>query len=238
MKKEEINKYKKELEKKTPEEVIAWTLDYFDPKNAALASSMGAEDQVITDMLIKIDPTVNIFTLETGRLPEETFQTIAATNKHYETNIELLHPDAKAVEKMVKEHGEDLFYDSIEKRKICCNIRKVEPLKKKLKTFKVWFCGLRRDQAPTRIGLEVIEWDNKFEVVKINPIVEWSEKEVWDYIKKDNVPYNKLHDQRYPSIGCAPCTRAIKPGEDIRAGRWWWENPENKECGLHLKDDE
>ncbi|MFH1367672.1 MAG: phosphoadenylyl-sulfate reductase, partial [Elusimicrobiota bacterium] len=148
-------------------------------------------------------------------------------------NIETLFPEKSAVEKMQNDYGPNLFYDGIEKRKMCCRIRKVEPLKKKLSTLKAWICGLRREQSVTRTAVEKIERDEVFKLYKINPLIDWTESMVWKYIKENNVPYNKLHDRGYPSIGCAPCTRAVKPGEDIRAGRWWWENPEHKECGLH-----
>jgi phosphoadenosine phosphosulfate reductase len=137
---------------------------------------------------------------------------------------------------MVSEHGPNLFYYSVENRKYCCNVRKVEPLKRRLATLDGWICGLRRDQSITRNDLQVIEWNEGNELIKISPLVEWSEEEVWDYIRENDVPYNMLHDKNFPSIGCAPCTRAVKPGEDVRAGRWWWENPEYRECGLHEKN--
>ena len=137
---------------------------------------------------------------------------------------------------MVAEKGLDLFYESVENRKLCCHIRKVEPLKRALQGLKVWICGLRREQSVTRADLNVIEWDEANGLYKINPLIDWTEKQVWDYVHAEKIPYNKLHDQGYPSIGCAPCTRAVKPGEDVRAGRWWWESPDKKECGLHFKD--
>ncbi len=232
----QITELQRKLTNRTPEEVIAWAIEHFGVNKIALSSSMSAEDQVITDMLLKINPQVKIFTLDTGRLPQETYEVIAATEKHYQKKIEILFPNTDRIESMVNEQGPNLFYDSIENRKLCCQIRKIEPLKRKLHGLQAWICGLRRDQALTRIGLEVIEWDKKFEIIKINPIVEWNEKQVWEYIHKHQVPYNILHDQGYPSIGCACCTRAIAPGEELRAGRWWWEKPEDKECGLHLKN--
>jgi phosphoadenosine phosphosulfate reductase len=139
------------------------------------------------------------------------------------------------VQELYSTQGINGHFESIENRKRCCGIRKIEPLKRALKPLKVWITGLRATQSVTRVDMPVVEWDENFKVIKVNPLINWSEENVWDYIKENNVPYNKLHDQGFPSIGCAPCTRAIKPGEDIRAGRWWWENPEHKECGLHAK---
>lgn len=233
MKKNEIADYQRELEAKKPQEIITWIVDHFDKNEIALSSSMGVEDQALTDMLIKIDPEINIFTLDTGRLSEETYTTIEETMGHYKKNIEILFPESKDIEEMVGKYGPNLFYESIEERRLCCQARKIKPLKRKLSSLTVWICGLRREQAPTRNDMEIIEWDENFKVIKVNPLIEWSEKDVWDYIHKNSVPYNKLHNQNYPSIGCAPCTRAIGVGETIRAGRWWWEDPEQKECGLH-----
>ena len=231
--KEEIKNYQVKLSRKSPEEIIKWAIDFFGVENIALASSLGAEDQVLTDMILKINPRVQISTLDTGRLPQETYDTIEKTMKHYNMKYEILFPKADDVEKMEEEYGPDLFFESIKNRKKCCGIRKVEPLKKKLATLKAWICGLRRGQAVTRKDIEKIEWDDTFRLVKLNPLADWNEEQIWKYIKEYNVPYNKLHDKGYPSIGCAPCTRAIKPGEDIRRGRWWWEESIQKECGLH-----
>ncbi len=237
MKKNEIEKYQKKLKMEKPQKVIAWAIDHFGKNNIAFSSSMGAEDQVLTDMLVKIDPEINIFTLDTGRLPEETYETIKKTERYYNKNIEILFPESSDIEEIVNKYGPNLFYESIDKRRLCCQARKVKPLRRKLSSLNAWICGLRQEQALTRNHIEVIEWDENFEVIKINPIVGWSEKDVWDYIHKNKIPYNKLHDQNYPSIGCAPCTRAIKIGENTRAGRWWWEEPEQKECGLHNQNN-
>lgn len=201
----------------------------------ALASSFSAEDQVMLDMLAKISDKPRVFTLDTGRLPQETYDLIEKTRERYNIEIEMLFPDNKQVEDMVRQNGPNLFYNSIENRKLCCNVRKIEPLKKKLATLGAWICGLRSEQSATRVKLERVEVDYNFKLIKISPITDWSTEQIWDYVKTNNVPYNKLHDIGYPSIGCECCTRAIKPGEDIRAGRWWWESPEHKECGLHLK---
>jgi len=199
------------------------------------ASSMGAEDQVITQMIASIDKGAKIFTLDTGRMFPETYEAIDRTNARYGVNIQIMFPDRQQVEQMVSEKGINLFYESIENRKQCCHIRKMVPLKRALKGLEVWISGLRRSQSITRENLQLVEWDENNEMIKLNPLIDWTEEQVWAYIEENNIPYNKLHDQGFPSIGCQPCTRAIENGEDVRAGRWWWENPEHKECGLHVK---
>ena len=232
---ENIAEFNRLLKGKSSGEIVAWALSYFGADGIALASSLGAEDQVLTDMLFKVPSRAAVFTLDTGRLPQETLVCLKETEQKYNFKYQVLYPDASAVEKMLKGKGADLFYESVENRKLCCHIRKVEPLKRALKGLKAWICGLRREQSVTRADLNIIEWDEANGLYKINPLIGWTEKQVWEYIRTNGVPYNKLHDQGYPSIGCAPCTRAVKPGEDIRAGRWWWEHPEKKECGLHFK---
>lgn len=203
----------------------------------ALASSYGVEDQVLTDMILKIDPTVKIFTLDTGRLPEETYSVMDQTNRKYGISVDVYCPDKEAVEALYQTQGINGFRDSVENRKACCHVRKIEPLRRALEGIEVWITGLRRSQSPTRESMQLIEWDETNKLIKLNPLIEWDEKRVWDYIKSNKVPYNALHTQGYPSIGCAPCTRAIRDGEDIRAGRWWWESPGHKECGLHLRGE-
>ena len=204
-------------------------------KNVALSSSLGAEDQVLTDMIFKIDKNSKVFTLDTGRLHSETYKVMDETNLKYGVKLEVFFPKFEDVEKLYLTQGVNGHFESIDNRKNCCNIRKIEPLKRALKGVDIWITGLRASQSVTRIKLPIIEWDENFKVIKLNPLINWSEDDVWEYIKANKVPYNKLHDQGYPSIGCEPCTRAIKAGEDIRAGRWWWEDPEHKECGLHKK---
>lgn len=228
---EEVNK---RFSKERPEEILKYFLSEYKGR-IAFASSMGAEDQVVTDMIVEIDPLARIFTLDTKRLFAETYYLIEITQKHYNIKIEIFTPDFNAVEKMVREKGMDLFYESVENRKLCCTIRKKQPLKNALKGMDVWICGLRREQAVSRYATPLVEWDEENGLMKLNPLYEWTEEQVWDYIRENHVPYNKLHDQGFPSIGCQPCTRAIKPGEDIRSGRWWWEESESKECGLHEK---
>ncbi|HQE55641.1 phosphoadenylyl-sulfate reductase [Tenuifilum sp.] len=213
-------------------QVLTWFMKEYKGR-IALSSSMGAEDQVLTDMVMRIDPEVKIFTLDTGRLFYETYELIERTSLRYKKNIEIYFPSPAEVERMVTEKGINLFYQSIENRKECCRVRKIEPLKRAFKGLEVWICGLRRNQSATRTENQMVEWDEANGLIKLNPLIDWSEQDVWEYIKANGVPYNPLHDKGFPSIGCQPCTRAIEPGEDVRAGRWWWENPETKECGLH-----
>ncbi len=196
---------------------------------------MSLEDQILTNMICQIDKNVRIFTLDTGRLFPETYDLIDETNKHYGISIETYLPDAQKVESMVKEKGINLFYKSIENRKLCCAVRKLSQLPRALEGLDAWFSGIRKDQSVTRFYSKVAEWDEENGLLKINPLLNYKDKDVFQYIKDNNIPYNKLYDKGFTSIGCQPCTRAIRPGEDIRAGRWWWEEPEHKECGLHQK---
>jgi phosphoadenosine phosphosulfate reductase len=215
------------------EDALRQSLERFGVGRIALASSFGAEDQVLTDMLARIQPAARIFTLDTGRQFQETYDTMQRSVERYHIGYEVCFPDAAEVESLIAKDGPNLFYMSIENRKACCDVRKMKPLRKKLATVDAWICGLRRDQSVTRTEVELVSWDAAFGIYKICPLFDWSEQQVWDYIKEHNVPYNPLHDQGFSSIGCAPCTRAVAPGEDIRSGRWWWESPEHKECGLH-----
>ncbi|MFZ6754829.1 phosphoadenylyl-sulfate reductase [Undibacterium sp. Dicai25W] len=203
---------------------------------AVFASSLAAEDMVLTDLILREKLNIGIFSLETGRLHTETLGMLDKVKATYGTEIVLYKPEASAVEAYVAQHGLNAFYDSVDRRKECCRIRKVEPLNRALAGNKAWVTGQRRAQAATRTELAVQEDDVAHGMQKFNPLADWSEEDVWHYIRSNNVPYNPLHDKGYPSIGCEPCTRAIQPGEDVRAGRWWWENPESKECGLHVVD--
>ncbi|ENO95747.1 phosphoadenosine phosphosulfate reductase [Thauera phenylacetica B4P] len=202
----------------------------------AFANSFGAEDMVLTDLILSNALPITVFSLDTGRLPAETYSLIGEVERHYGSKLEIYFPDAGAVETFVRSHGINAFYDSVELRKACCGVRKMEPLRRALAGRKAWITGLRAAQSVTRAGLPVRETDTANGLEKLNPLTDWTETEVWAYIRINEVPYNALHDQFYPSIGCAPCTRAIALGEDVRAGRWWWENPETKECGLHVKE--
>ncbi len=203
---------------------------------AVLASSLAAEDMVLTDLILKNKLDIGIFSLETGRLHAETLAVIGKVKETYDYDIALFRPETAAVEQYVAQNGLNAFYDSVDLRKECCRIRKVEPLKRALTGKKAWITGQRREQSATRSELKVEEFDAGHGLAKFNPLADWTENDVWNYIRGNNVPYNVLHDKGYPSIGCEPCTRAIEPGEDVRAGRWWWENPESKECGLHVVD--
>jgi len=202
--------------------------------HAAFASSLGAEDMVVTDAILSAGLPIAIFTLETGRLHRETLELLERVRKHYGHEIEAFRPDPDAMARYVKAHGLNAFYESVELRKGCCHIRKVEPLARALHDRDAWITGLRRAQSAARTELPLREHDSVHGIPKFNPLADWSEAEVWACIKDRAVPYNALHDRGYPSIGCGPCTRAVQPGEHERSGRWWWEHPETKECGLHV----
>ena len=229
-----IDKLNEQFEGQSPDAVLAYFLETYKGK-IALSSSLSIEDQVLTDLIVKIDKSTRIFTLDTGRLFPETYSLIDKTNFRYDIKLEVLFPDYKEVEKLVKAEGVNLFYAGIEQRKACCRVRKLDPLHRAFEGLEVWICGLRREQSVTRQELKLVEWDDANNLIKLNPLINFSEAQVWNYIKANQVPYNKLHDNGFPSIGCQPCTRSIEPGEEIRAGRWWWENPEQKECGLHKR---
>ncbi len=219
----------------TAEEALEWASDNLHPR-VAKASSFGAEDAVIMDLMVKINPDFRFFTLDTGRLPQETCDIMDIVRKKYNISIEVLFPDAKEVEEMVNAKGMNLFYDSVENRKLCCEIRKVHPMNRMLDTLDGWITGLRRKQTKLRQDVTVFQLDHSHGgILKINPIIDWSWDQIQDYIKKNSLPYNRLLDKGYSSIGCEPCTRPIKLGEDLRAGRWWWEQGEHKECGLHIE---
>ncbi len=220
------------VERLTAEEAVRWALDHFHPR-IAFASSFGAEDVVVIDLLLRTRPDARIFTLDTGRLHEETYEVAERIRKRYRIDIETFFPDREAVEQLERGKGLFSFRESIENRKECCGIRKVEPLRRALTGLDAWITGLRRQQAVTRAAVHRLEVDEAFGLLKLNPIVDWTEEQVWDYIRANDLPYNALHGRGFPSIGCAPCTRAVAPGEDVRAGRWWWELPDQKECGLH-----
>ncbi len=201
---------------------------------AVFANSLGAEDMVLSDLILRKNLPIEMFSLDTGRLPPETYELMAETERHYGIQLNLYYPRHDLVQAYVKGQGINAFYDSVEQRKGCCQARKIEPLKRALADKKAWITGLRAEQSVTRSGLPQKEFDAANGLAKFNPLADWSEREVWSYIRSHGVPYNRLHDKHYPSIGCAPCTRPIAAGEDVRAGRWWWESPDTKECGLHV----
>jgi phosphoadenosine phosphosulfate reductase len=218
--------------KGTLEQLAAITAG-FNP--AVFANSLGAEDMVLTDLILNRRLPIGIFSLDTGRLPQTTYELMAAVEKRYGIRLTVYYPRHDQLEAYVHTHGINAFYDSVELRKACCHIRKVEPLSRALTGKKAWITGMRAQQSATRKALPRQSFDADHGLEKFNPLTDWSEKEVWAYIRKHEVPYNALHDQFYPSIGCAPCTRPISLGEDIRAGRWWWEDPTSRECGLHVR---
>jgi len=232
--KDQIEALNQRYSQATTEQLLSGFLFDFEGK-IALSSSLGIEDQVLTHMVCNIDKTTKIFTLDTGRLFPETYDLIHRTNHKYGIKMSVYFPEAGQVEEMVNTKGINLFFESVENRKLCCNIRKIQPLKRAFKGLEVWICGLRSEQSVTRHDMQRIEWDEANGIIKLNPLIHWTEEETKEYIKTHGIPYNPLHDKGYPSIGCQPCTRAIFPGEDIRAGRWWWENPDTKECGLHKR---
>ncbi len=215
------------------ETLLRWALRRFNPR-IALASSFGAEDVVLIDMLSRIEPRIRVFTLDTGRLHEETYELMERVRRRYGIDLEVCFPDREAVEDLERIRGLYSFRESLAARKECCRIRKVEPMGRVLGSLDAWVTGLRREQAMTRDGLCQVEPDApRPGLLKLNPLAGWTTNDVWEYVRRHDVPYNALHDRGFPSIGCAPCTRAVAPGEDLRAGRWWWESSEHKECGLH-----
>lgn len=234
---EDIEKLNQQWDKVEPEMMLRHFMGIYGDR-IALSSSLSAEDQALTDMMLGINPQARIFSLDTGRLFPETYALLDKTNLHYGIKIEVFCPQTEALQEMVNTQGINLFYESIEKRHLCCQVRKLEPLSRAFRTLDAWVCGLRRSQSVTRNNMQRVEWDERHGLLKINPLIDWSEEQVWAYVREHRVPYNKLHDHGFPSIGCQPCTRAVKPGEDIRSGRWWWEDPQHRECGLHIKENQ
>ncbi|HET7897729.1 MAG TPA: phosphoadenylyl-sulfate reductase, partial [Flavisolibacter sp.] len=204
------------------------------PGKVTFSTSFSMEDQVITDYISKSGLPVNVFTLDTGRLFPETYSTWSRTLEQYGITIDAYYPNAERIQEFVRSYGPNSFYESVENRKQCCHIRKVEPLKRALAGKAVWITGLRAEHSPGRNELHILEWDEVNQIIKYNPLLHWTTDDVWNYIRQRHVPYNSLHDKGFVSIGCAPCTRAVRAGEDFRAGRWWWEDQSKKECGLHV----
>ena len=226
-----------QLEGLNPQEGIALVCDLF-PGEVVFSTSLGQEDQAITEIIAKNNLPVEIFTLDTGRLFYETYDLMARTTSRYGLDIKTYYPNTQSIEEFVRTKGINSFYESVENRKTCCFIRKVEPLKRALDGQKVWITGLRAEQSTNRHGMKLVEWDEGNQILKFNPLLHWTMDELLTYIKENKIPYNPLHDKGFVSIGCAPCARAVTPGEDIRSGRWWWENPDSKECGLHARGTE
>ncbi len=229
----EVSQLTERYDAQSPQEVLAWALDRFGPR-LALCTSLQADGMAILDMAWRINPKVRVFTVDTGRLPQETYTLLDRVREQYGIDIEVYLPDATQVESLVRRHGTNLFYRSVELRLLCCQARKVLPLNRVLATLDAWVTGLRRDQSSTRTAIHKIELDREHGgLVKLNPLADWHEQQVWDYIHAHNIPYHPFYDQGYTSIGCAPCTRPTAAGEDARAGRWWWETNAPKECGMH-----
>jgi phosphoadenosine phosphosulfate reductase len=222
------------FEGEEPDVVLGWALERFAPR-IALSTALQLDGVALLDMAYRLDPGVRIFTVDTGRLPEETFELVERLRERYpELALEILLPEARHVERLVARHGPNLFRNSVESRLLCCNVRKVQPLTKHLAGLDAWITGLRRDQWATRTNIRKVEIDHDHgAIVKLNPLAEWTEEEVWDYVRERDVPYHPLYDRGYTSIGCAPCTRPTRAGEAARAGRWWWETNAPKECGIH-----
>ena len=212
--------------------LLRWALDEFPEGHLVLASSFGPEDIVLLDLFEEIGRFPRVVTLDTGRLFQETHELAESARARWGLKVETYFPDAGRAQELVDRHGPNPFYRSVELRRLCCQIRKLEPLRRALLGAMAWVTGLRREQSPERSDVPKVGWDEEFGLVKLNPLADWTSAQVWDRIRAKNLPYNRLHDAGYPSVGCAPCTRAVKPGEDFRAGRWWWENGP-RECGLH-----
>jgi phosphoadenosine phosphosulfate reductase len=223
-----------EFEGEEPETVVEWAIERFGPR-LGISTAFQIDGVALIDMAYRIDPEIQVFSVDTGRLPPETFELVDELREHYPgLNLELLRPDEQHIERLVGAKGLDLFRESVENRLLCCNVRKIQPLNKHLATLDAWITGLRRDQWATRTNIRKVEIDHDHgAIVKLNPLAEWTEDEVWDYVREHELPYNALYDKGYTSIGCAPCTRPTQKGEDLRAGRWWWETNAPKECGIH-----
>ena len=224
-----------DFEAKTAREILQWAISQYG-LNAGLASSFGMEDMILIDMLAKLEGKVTIFTLDTGRLHEETYEIMERARSKYGVNLKTYFPNQADVERLERDKGFFSFRESVDNRKECCAIRKLEPLNRALAGLEAWITGLRREQSTTRANVQKVSEDNDHQsMLKINPLADWSLEMVEEYVKTNDVPVNALHKKKYPSIGCAPCTRPIEQGQDIRSGRWWWENSEHKECGLHRR---
>ncbi len=226
------------LESATAEGILTWALEIFHPNLALSASFGGPEGMVLLDMMHRIEPGARVFVLDTGRLPQATHDLIDRVRDRYGKEIEVIFPRPEGVEEMVRKHGMNLFYESVEKRRLCCQVRKVEPLERKLAELDAWVSGLRRDQNVTRTGTLKAEIDRAHGgIVKFNPLADWNADQVMEYVREHDVPTNRLHKEGYPSVGCDPCSRAVEAGEDPRAGRWWWEQADTKECGIHPDEE-
>jgi phosphoadenosine phosphosulfate reductase len=231
----EVNILTQQIQGQSPQEALAHIANTYGT-DATFSTSFGIEDQAVTFMIANTSLPIHIFTLDTGRMFQETYSTWSRTVDKYKLSIETYYPDVVALEKFTTQHGPNAFYESVELRKQCCHLRKVVPLQRALKDKKIWITGIRAAQSNNRTEMPQVEWDATNNIIKFHPILNWSNEELKEYIKVNSIPYNPLHDKGFVSIGCAPCTRAIREGEDFRAGRWWWEDTSKKECGLHVHD--
>jgi phosphoadenosine phosphosulfate reductase len=229
---QELNNLQQQLDSLTLREALQLLSSRF-PGEVSFSTSFSLEDQLITHEILDESLPVSIFTLDTGRLFPETYSVWTSTNSRYNTHIKAYYPNEEALQELIAAKGPNLFYESVENRKACCNVRKVEPLQRALKGQSVWVTGLRAEHSAVRQGLQQLEWDSVNQLIKFHPLLHWNTAEVRGYVDANNIPYNPLHDRGFVSIGCAPCTRAVREGEDFRAGRWWWEDNSKKECGLH-----
>jgi len=232
----DVSALNQELENQSATAIISWVYDTFDPGSVKLSTSFGAEGMVLIHLLKARIPSPRVFTIDTGRNFQETYDVWQEALDRYRIGIETYYPDPADIAQLVNKKGPNLFYRSVENRKQCCHIRKVKPLVHALADAEVWISGLRRQQGDERRDIDIISWVEQYQVYKICPLANWFETNVWEFIRNNQVPYNKLHDQGFPTIGCMPCTRPVRPAEGIRSGRWWWEEGEKKECGIHLED--
>jgi len=219
------------------DQILMWAIKNFHPRLALSCSFGNPEGLVLLDMMHRIEPSSRVFVLDTGRLHQATYDLIDRVRDRYDKTVEVVFPEAEAVQKMVREHGMNLFYESLEKRQLCCRLRKVEPNRRFLADLDAYVTGLRRRQNVTRQEIRKVEMGDAGRLLKINPLAEWSADDVWRYVREHGVPVNRLHAEGFPSVGCGPCSRAVQPGDDPRSGRWWWENPETRECGLHVDEE-
>lgn len=222
----------------TPQEILTWAIGKFHPRLSLSCSFGNPEGLVLLDMMHRIEPASRVYVLDTGRLPQQTYDLIDRIRDRYDKRVEVVFPEPAALQAMVREHGMNLFYESLEKRRLCCALRKVEPNRGYLAELDAYVTGLRREQNVTRSDARHLEIDEgNGGILKINPLVGWSSDQVWHYVRENEVPVNRLHSEGYPSVGCAPCSRAVKPGDDPRSGRWWWESADTRECGLHVDEE-